>query len=171
MPVQASYWILPVTCTSRCLFFVEFEILFFSSDKRTRQFDKFTIRSIILRRHRHGNNTRRRSITIHFRNLCSDPRIDSWYRGFPKLPHLSYVLIYYFPTYSVLCLRFKKISACDTTVDIQMSFGGKNWTISPADFQLSKLTKTQCLGAFFEIATGSSAPAWIVGDTFLVRSN
>ncbi|KAF8801329.1 aspartic peptidase A1 [Phlegmacium glaucopus] len=56
---------------------------------------------------------------------------------------------------------------CNTTVNVQMSFGGKNWTISPADFQLSKLTRTQCLGAFFELTTGSSAPSWIVGDTFL----
>ena len=50
-----------------------------------------------------------------------------------------------------------------------MSFGGKNWTIDPADFQLSKLSTTNCLGAFFELATASSAPSWIVGDTFLVR--
>jgi hypothetical protein len=50
-----------------------------------------------------------------------------------------------------------------------MSFGGKNWTIDPADFRLQKLSSTECLGAFFEIDTGSSAPAWIVGDTFLVR--
>ena len=49
-----------------------------------------------------------------------------------------------------------------------MSFGGKNWTISPADFQLTKLVGNQCLGAFFEISTGTSAPSWIVGDTFLV---
>jgi cathepsin D len=61
--------------------------------------------------------------------------------------------------------------ACNTTVSVQMSFGGKNWTIDPADFRLSKLSATQCLGAFFELATGSSAPSWIVGDTFLVRSN
>ena len=59
--------------------------------------------------------------------------------------------------------------ACNTTVTVQMSFGGKNWTIDPADFRLSKLSATQCLGAFFELATGSSAPSWIVGDTFLVR--
>lgn len=59
--------------------------------------------------------------------------------------------------------------ACDTTVNVTISFGGKNWVISPADFQLSQLTRTQCLGAFFELATGSSAPSWIVGDTFLVR--
>ena len=61
--------------------------------------------------------------------------------------------------------------ACNTTVSVQMSFGGKNWTIDPTDFRLSKLSATQCLGAFFELAAGSSAPSWIVGDTFLVRSN
>ncbi|KJA15228.1 hypothetical protein HYPSUDRAFT_48541 [Hypholoma sublateritium FD-334 SS-4] len=57
---------------------------------------------------------------------------------------------------------------CDTEVNVTLSFGGaRSWTISPADFQLTRLTRTTCLGAFFELSTGSSAPAWIVGDTFL----
>jgi cathepsin D len=57
---------------------------------------------------------------------------------------------------------------CSTSVSVQLSFGGKNWSISPQDFQLSQLTKELCLGAFFELSTGGSAPSWIVGDTFLV---
>ncbi|KAJ7588116.1 aspartic peptidase A1 [Mycena floridula] len=56
---------------------------------------------------------------------------------------------------------------CDTTVDVTMAFGGKSWSISSADFLLAQLNKDTCLGAFFELATGSSAPSWIVGDTFL----
>ncbi|KAF8972676.1 aspartic peptidase A1 [Flammula alnicola] len=57
---------------------------------------------------------------------------------------------------------------CDTTVNVTLSFGGtRTWTISPADFQLSRLTRSTCLGAFFELSTGSSAPSWIIGDTFL----
>ncbi|KII87254.1 hypothetical protein PLICRDRAFT_112830 [Plicaturopsis crispa FD-325 SS-3] len=56
---------------------------------------------------------------------------------------------------------------CDTDVTVTMSFGGPSWTISPADFKLTQLSGGQCLGAFFELSTGSSAPAWIVGDTFL----
>ncbi|PPQ96798.1 hypothetical protein CVT26_006201 [Gymnopilus dilepis] len=57
---------------------------------------------------------------------------------------------------------------CDSPVNVSLSFGGKqNWTISPADFQLSRLTRSTCLGAFFQLSTGSSAPSWIVGDTFL----
>ncbi|KAG6898299.1 hypothetical protein C0992_011890 [Termitomyces sp. T32_za158] len=48
-----------------------------------------------------------------------------------------------------------------------MSFGGRSWPISEADFKLSQLTQALCLGAFFELNTGASAPAWIVGDTFL----
>ncbi|KAF8159830.1 aspartic peptidase domain-containing protein [Crassisporium funariophilum] len=56
---------------------------------------------------------------------------------------------------------------CDTTVNVELSFGGKNWSISPADFRLSQLTRNTCLGAFFELTTGGSAPSWIVGDTFL----
>ncbi|PPQ79697.1 hypothetical protein CVT25_003271 [Psilocybe cyanescens] len=59
---------------------------------------------------------------------------------------------------------------CDTSVNVSLNFGGsRSWSISPADFQLSRLTRTTCLGAFFVLSTGSSAPRWIVGDTFLVR--
>jgi cathepsin D len=56
---------------------------------------------------------------------------------------------------------------CNTALNLTMSFGGKNWPISDADFQVTQLTNEQCLGAFFELTTGGSAPAWIVGDTFL----
>ncbi|KDR68011.1 hypothetical protein GALMADRAFT_272857 [Galerina marginata CBS 339.88] len=58
---------------------------------------------------------------------------------------------------------------CDTSVTVSLSFGGQSWSISPADFQLSRLTRNTCLGSFFVLTTGSSAPSWIVGDTFLVR--
>jgi len=56
---------------------------------------------------------------------------------------------------------------CDTTVNVTMSFGGPSWSISPADFKLTQISNSQCIGAFFEMDTGSSAPSWIVGDTFL----
>ncbi|KIJ55496.1 hypothetical protein M422DRAFT_24068 [Sphaerobolus stellatus SS14] len=56
---------------------------------------------------------------------------------------------------------------CDTQVDVSISFGGKTWSIDPSDFMLSQVTQTQCVGAFFEVQMGSSAPSWIVGDTFL----
>ncbi|KAG5641425.1 hypothetical protein DXG03_005241 [Asterophora parasitica] len=56
---------------------------------------------------------------------------------------------------------------CATTVNVTMAFGGRNWPISEQDFRLTQLTQTQCLGAFFDLQTGRSAPSWIVGDTFL----
>lgn len=56
---------------------------------------------------------------------------------------------------------------CSTAVNIAISFGGPSWPISPADFQLTKISSSQCVGAFFELNTGGSAPNWIVGDTFL----
>lgn len=59
------------------------------------------------------------------------------------------------------------IYPCDTDVNVTMSFGGKSWSISNQDFQLTKISSSECLGAFFELTTGNSAPAWIVGDTFL----
>jgi cathepsin D len=59
---------------------------------------------------------------------------------------------------------------CDTSVTLTIAFGGRTWTIDPADFQLARLSSSTCLGAFFELSTGGSAPSWIVGDTFLVRT-
>ena len=59
-------------------------------------------------------------------------------------------------------------AACSTPVNITLSFGGRDWPISSADFRLTQLSPTTCLGAFFELSEGGSAPAWIVGDTFLV---
>jgi len=56
---------------------------------------------------------------------------------------------------------------CSTTVNVQLAFGGRTWSVNPADFQLAQLNPTSCLGAFFDLKTGSSAPSWIVGDTFL----
>lgn len=56
---------------------------------------------------------------------------------------------------------------CTTAVNVAISFGGPSWPISPADFQLTKISSSQCVGAFFELNTGGTAPNWIVGDTFL----
>jgi cathepsin D len=56
---------------------------------------------------------------------------------------------------------------CATTVNVAISFGGPSWSISPNDFKLTQVSNSQCVGAFFEMQTGASAPSWIVGDTFL----
>lgn len=60
------------------------------------------------------------------------------------------------------------IYPCDTEVSVSIAFGGSSWSISSADFELAQLSRSQCLGAFFELdMSGSSSPSWIVGDTFL----
>lgn len=61
------------------------------------------------------------------------------------------------------------IFPCNTQVNVEMTFGGRSWPISPADFIAGQVSATQCMGAFFEINNGGGAPAWIVGDAFLVR--
>ena len=51
-----------------------------------------------------------------------------------------------------------------------MTFGSSSvsWPISNADFLLMQASTTECVGAFFSLdTTGTSAPPWIVGDTFL----
>ena len=55
-----------------------------------------------------------------------------------------------------------------------MKFGSSSntWSIAPADFTLEQLegSSNQCVGAFFEVDnSGTTAPPWIIGDTFLVR--
>jgi hypothetical protein len=62
-------------------------------------------------------------------------------------------------------------SACSTTVNVELSFGGATWSISPADFAFTQTSSTECIGAFFEASTGAGAPSWIIGDAFLVCGN
>lgn len=58
-----------------------------------------------------------------------------------------------------------------------MAFGGKSWAISPADMNLGTISQdgVMCAGGIFDLAagtnvpTGTGAPTWIIGDTFLVR--
>ena len=59
------------------------------------------------------------------------------------------------------------ILACDTDVNVTLSFGGRSWSISSADFAMTTTSGNSCIGAFFVL--GSTTPAWIIGDTFLVR--
>lgn len=56
---------------------------------------------------------------------------------------------------------------CSTTVNVELSFGGATWSISPADFAFTQSTSTECIGAFFEASTGTGSPSWIIGDAFL----
>ncbi|KAG2358827.1 acid protease [Suillus spraguei] len=56
---------------------------------------------------------------------------------------------------------------CSTTVNVELSFGGTNWSISAADFAFTQTSSTECIGAFFEADTGSGSPSWIIGDAFL----
>lgn len=58
---------------------------------------------------------------------------------------------------------------CGTAVEVEISFGGPSWTISPADFQFTPTgaSSSYCYGAFYEIPTTQGSPPWIVGDTFL----
>ena len=65
-------------------------------------------------------------------------------------------------------------SSKTTQFTISMSFGGPSWPINLNDMNLGNVGGGQCLGAIFDISEGTdinpqSAPAWIVGDTFLVR--
>jgi hypothetical protein len=65
--------------------------------------------------------------------------------------------------------------ACNSQLNIAMSFGGPAWPISLADLNIGSVSNGLCLGAIFDITAGSNVkptpgtPQWIVGDTFLVR--
>ncbi|KAF8627813.1 hypothetical protein AX15_004238 [Amanita polypyramis BW_CC] len=63
---------------------------------------------------------------------------------------------------------------CDTKVNVTMSFGGRSWTINPADMLVSQVPlSNNCIGGIFDLTMGSNIPpgpgnpSWVVGDTFL----
>ncbi|PWN47446.1 acid protease [Violaceomyces palustris] len=62
---------------------------------------------------------------------------------------------------------------CDSNVNVEFTFGGKNFKMSTADTNLGNypyVFSTGCLGSFFSVDLGSDAygvPQWIVGDSFL----
>ena len=63
------------------------------------------------------------------------------------------------------------MTACSTDVEVSVSFGnGSSWSISSADFKLSRLSSSTCLGAIFVLNSSGSTPNWIFGDTFLVSN-
>ena len=68
-------------------------------------------------------------------------------------------------------------TACSTTVNVSVSFGGTSWPISPDDMNLGTVGDNLCLGGIFDLGLGSDIssgggnPSWVVGDTFLVCLN
>ena len=59
--------------------------------------------------------------------------------------------------------------ACANSLNVSLSFGGgQDWAISEADMKLNRMSDGRCVAALFELHTGTSAPSWIIGDTFLV---
>ncbi|KZT72002.1 acid protease [Daedalea quercina L-15889] len=61
---------------------------------------------------------------------------------------------------------------CSQEVTVALKFGDSSisWPISSDDFEFESADSSgsTCIGAFFEVDnTGTTAPAWIVGDTFL----
>ena len=66
--------------------------------------------------------------------------------------------------------RLMSVIACTHEVDVEISFGGLSWAISPADFQFQPVSSLSdyCYGAFYSVPSSSNVPQWIIGDTFLV---
>jgi hypothetical protein len=65
--------------------------------------------------------------------------------------------------------------ACNTKLEVTISFGGTAWPINSADMNLGQVPggSDQCMGGIFDVSTGAdigngNGPDWIVGDTFLV---
>ncbi|KAF9651450.1 aspartic peptidase A1 [Thelephora ganbajun] len=64
---------------------------------------------------------------------------------------------------------------CETTVQINMAFGGKSWPINPQDMNLGRVSTGSaiCAGGIFDLNAGSNIgegggnPNWVVGATFL----
>ena len=66
-------------------------------------------------------------------------------------------------------------TACDTDIEVTISFGGLSWPINPIDMSLGpeRSGSDMCLGGIFDLTAGSNipegsgAPGWVVGATFL----
>ncbi|KAF9219785.1 acid protease [Gyrodon lividus] len=58
---------------------------------------------------------------------------------------------------------------CAHEINVEISFGGPSWAISPADFQFQQTgpSSDYCYGAFYSIPPSQGTPQWIIGDTFL----
>jgi cathepsin D len=64
-------------------------------------------------------------------------------------------------------------AACTTQLTMSIAFGGPAWPINVADLSVGTIGKGQCLGAIFDLTASIppqlGLPAWVVGDSFLVR--
>ncbi|KAJ6568774.1 aspartic peptidase domain-containing protein [Mycena capillaripes] len=73
---------------------------------------------------------------------------------------------------------------CTTTLNISMAFGGKLWSIAPADMNLGTVNmflglgngdsgSSMCVGGIYDwmlgndTVAGQGKPSWVIGDTFL----
>ncbi|KAG6846654.1 hypothetical protein H0H93_012601, partial [Arthromyces matolae] len=45
---------------------------------------------------------------------------------------------------------------CSTNVKITLSFGGKAWSINPADMNIGQISSSQCVGGIFDLDAGSN---------------
>jgi cathepsin D len=67
-------------------------------------------------------------------------------------------------------------TACNTTVSVSISFGGRLWLINPADMNTGPVAAdpSQCLGAIYTLNPGSNTintdgtANWIFGTAFMV---
>jgi len=65
---------------------------------------------------------------------------------------------------------------CGKEVSVALSFGAQYWSISPDDFRLAFISSNTCISSFVNFDanvgntnTNTTAPSWLIGDTFLVR--
>ncbi|KAK7026274.1 aspartic peptidase domain-containing protein [Favolaschia claudopus] len=58
---------------------------------------------------------------------------------------------------------------CSTTLNVSVSFGGRSWTLDPAELNggSDNLPSGQCLGAIIGLDESEDPPGWIFGEPFL----
>lgn len=124
------------------------------------------------RRHRHRYDQHRGALVRHPSHLCTNIRLLPRNGPMGRILSIPYVR---YPLCERAPHRVSSPPACSTTVTVELSFGGNNWTMSSADFQFASISSSECIGAFFDISTttttvggSSTVPSWIIGDAFLV---
>jgi hypothetical protein len=70
---------------------------------------------------------------------------------------------------SICSTSLSTFTACETSLNVTISFGGPFWPIAPQDMNLGPIDNGLCLGGIFILNDYDLRyPDWILGDVFLV---
>jgi cathepsin D len=171
-----SFWLLPVTCEQYPQLFISFVLNTRRSLNRSGEVITPDLWKNISCCHRHWHHPYwrtyrgRRSVLGSSSWLIPCTVEQPWFLLFP------YVLRGVYSICMSPVTNFEPPLACRTSLNVTISFGGRDWPISEEDMNFGRIAfgSSNCVGAIFDLSRGtnignSGGPGWVVGATFLVR--